>query len=89
MVGAGRGLLGLVRRQAGRRGLAGMDAGGWPPGEPSVLLSEEGGLARVVLNRPKALNALNLDMIRTLNPQLRRWAEGGEVRMVLIRWGGG
>ena len=79
MAGAARGLVGLVRRRASRRGLAGA------AGEPGVLLSEQGGLARIVLNRPKAINALNLDMIRALSPQLRRWAEGGEVRVVMIR----
>ena len=53
--------------------------------ETSVLVQEQGGLGWLTLNRPKALNALNLDMIRILEPQLRRWREGGGVKLVVIR----
>ena len=60
--------------------------GGWPGGEPPVLVSEQGGVGSLTLNRPGALNALNLDMIRLLDPQLRKWAAGeGRVRVVIIR----
>lgn len=33
-----------------------------------VLVQKEGNVQKVILNRPKALNALNLPMIRKLTP---------------------
>ena len=40
------------------------------------------------LNAPKALNALNLDMIRLLTPQLEAWAQDEQVVMVLLKGAG-
>jgi len=55
----------------------------------SVLSSVEGGVGRITLNRPKALNALTLDMIRSLTPLLRSWADPGSgVKMVIVRGAG-
>ena len=42
-------------------------------------------IAFATLNVPKALNALNLDMIRLLSPQLTAWAEDEQVAMVVIK----
>jgi len=53
-----------------------------------IQFSVSGGLARVLLNRPKALNALTLDMIRLLDPRLRAWAEDPAVKAVLIEGAG-
>ena len=40
----------------------------------------------LTLNRPKALNALNLEMIRTLTPLLHEWnTRNVGVEMVLIK----
>lgn len=48
------------------------------------------GLRVVDLNRPAALNALNLSMIRTLSPLVEDWAQDdGDVNMVVIRGAGG
>jgi len=56
----------------------------------SVVSSSNGGVGWITLNRPKALNALNLDMIRTLTPLLRKWESGGEaVKLVVIKGEGG
>lgn len=41
-------------------------------------------LATVTLNRPKALNALNLEMIRAIGPQLSDWAEDQAVATVAM-----
>ena len=59
-------------------------------GSPSVITNVEGGLGHVILNRPKALNSLNLDMIRILTPVLKAWeTPGSGVKAVLIKGAGG
>ncbi|TMP31234.1 enoyl-CoA hydratase/isomerase family protein [Pseudoalteromonas rubra] len=45
-------------------------------------------VAVATLNAPKALNALNLEMIRLLDPQLKAWAEDEQVAMVLLKGAG-
>ncbi len=40
------------------------------------------------LNAEKSLNALSLDMIRLLDPQLRRWAEDPEIACVILHGAG-
>lgn len=40
---------------------------------PSVILEEVGDKGIITLNRPKALNALTLDMIRVMYPALKKW----------------
>lgn len=49
-----------------------------------LLRGRHGGVGRLTLNRPTALNALTLGMIREMTGTLRRWAEDDDVRMVLI-----
>ena len=39
----------------------------------------------ITLNKPKALNALNLNMIRKIYPQLRQWEEDQYTSMVIIK----
>ena len=52
--------------------------------EPEILMAAMGGLRVVDLNRPKALNALNLNMIRELYPFLVDWNRmGGDVNVRL------
>ncbi|WP_040167136.1 enoyl-CoA hydratase/isomerase family protein [Microbacterium gorillae] len=52
--------------------------------EPSVLVHRQGGLGRLTLNRPRALNALDLDMVRALAATLRAWVDDPDVATVLI-----
>ena len=40
-------------------------------GSDEVLMEKVGGAGVITLNRPKALNALNLNMIRMMHPQLK------------------
>ena len=56
--------------------------------EASVLIRESKGVGFVTLNRPKALNALSLDMIRIMTPQLKKWKEEGNVKVVMVRGAG-
>ena len=53
--------------------------------EASVKVKEANGVGFVTLNRPKALNALSLDMIRLMTPQLKQWKEEGKVKVVMVR----
>jgi len=52
------------------------------PGD--LLVREEGALRRITLNRPKALNALTLDMAVTMTALLRSWAGDPHAGAILI-----
>lgn len=49
-----------------------------------IRFAAEGGIAFVTLSRPKALNALTLEMIRAFHPHLEAWAKDPEIRAVVI-----
>jgi enoyl-CoA hydratase len=49
-----------------------------------IVVCEQGALRRLTLNRPKALNALTLDMAATMLAQLRAWRDDPAVGAVLI-----
>ena len=49
-----------------------------------IRFAVEGGVAFVTLSRPKALNALTLDMIRAYYPRLKAWNEDPAIRAVVI-----
>ncbi len=53
-----------------------------------ILFERRGAIGLVTLNRPKALNALTLGMIRLFDPQLRAWNADPEVKAVVIRGAG-
>ncbi|OCT63927.1 hypothetical protein XELAEV_18045023mg [Xenopus laevis] len=53
------------------------------------LLTKAGCAGVITLNRPKALNALNLGMIRQIYPQLKLWEEDPETYLVIIKGAGG
>ena len=50
-----------------------------------VLTEVRGCVACITLNRPKALNALNLSMIRALSACLLAWRDDDRIRAVAIR----
>ncbi len=52
--------------------------------EGEVIVRAERALRRITLNRPKALNALTLDMAVTMTEFLRSWASDLEVGAILI-----
>lgn len=53
--------------------------------DDEVILEKIGNKGIITLNRPKALNALNLSMIRKIYPQLRSWEMDSSMRMVIIK----
>ncbi len=52
---------------------------------PWVLAQQRGSVGFISLNRPRALNALTLDMVRDLTGTLLRWRDDPEVLAVAIR----
>uniref|UniRef100_A0A673HRX9 3-hydroxyisobutyryl-CoA hydrolase n=1 Tax=Sinocyclocheilus rhinocerous TaxID=307959 RepID=A0A673HRX9_9TELE len=53
-----------------------------------VLFEKVGNAGVITLNRPKALNALNLTMIRHIYPQLKKWDKDSETDLVIIKGAG-
>jgi enoyl-CoA hydratase len=53
-------------------------------GDSEVLFERRGAAGVVTLNRPKALNAVTLGMVRTLARQLSEWASDPAVSRVLV-----
>ncbi|KAM4698003.1 3-hydroxyisobutyryl-CoA hydrolase, mitochondrial [Rhinophrynus dorsalis] len=56
--------------------------------DAEVLLKKSGCAGVITLNRPKALNALNIGMIRQIYPQLKLWDEDPETFLVIIKGSG-
>ncbi|XP_062362695.1 3-hydroxyisobutyryl-CoA hydrolase, mitochondrial [Cinclus cinclus] len=54
-----------------------------------VLLEKKGGAGIITLNRPKALNALNLSMIQQIYPQIKMWEQDPETFLIVIKGTGG
>jgi enoyl-CoA hydratase/carnithine racemase len=58
------------------------------PDNQSVIARRDGRAGRILLNRPKALNALDLDMIRTLTRVLAEWHDDPHVHVIVIEGAG-
>jgi enoyl-CoA hydratase len=58
-------------------------------GDPDILFARRGAAGVVTLNRPRALNAVTLGMVRALAAQLEAWANDGAVSRVLVTAAGG
>ena len=54
----------------------------------SVLFEQQGSLAIATLNRPQALNALNLEIFSTLRRQILTWSNDPSVTVIAIRGAG-
>ncbi|XP_006113379.2 3-hydroxyisobutyryl-CoA hydrolase, mitochondrial isoform X1 [Pelodiscus sinensis] len=54
-----------------------------------VLLEKRGCAGVITMNRPKALNALNLSMIRQIYPRLKTWEKDPETFLIIIKGTGG
>jgi enoyl-CoA hydratase len=55
---------------------------------PSVVSSRESRIGRIRLNRPKSLNALDLEMIRLIAEALAAWREDPAIHAVVIEGAG-
>lgn len=53
-----------------------------------ILFEKRGGLGIVTLNRPKALNALTLDMFRAADAQFSEWERDPSLKHVVLRGNG-
>jgi len=56
--------------------------------DDQILFEERGPLRLVTLNRPKAFNALTLEMIEAFHPRLQAWAADPAVAAVAVRGAG-
>lgn len=57
--------------------------------EPSVIARREGRVGRLLLNRPRALNALDLPMIAAIRTTLEGWRDDPAVHAVIAEGAGG
>lgn len=58
------------------------------PTEPPVLLRRDGHAAHIVLNRPRAINALTHEMVGIISAALEEWAGDDTVRTVVLTGAG-
>ena len=52
--------------------------------ELEIVFEKRGAIGLITMNRPRAMNALTLDMIRLMYSQLRVWADEDEIHAVVI-----
>jgi enoyl-CoA hydratase/carnithine racemase len=57
--------------------------------EASVIATREGRIGRILLNRPQALNALDIGMIRAMTAALKEWRDQPAVHAVVVEAAGG
>jgi enoyl-CoA hydratase len=57
--------------------------------DPEILFERRGAAGFITLNRPKALNAVTLGMVRALARQLAAWASDAAVTRVVVTAAGG
>ncbi|XP_066150623.1 3-hydroxyisobutyryl-CoA hydrolase, mitochondrial-like [Euwallacea fornicatus] len=55
--------------------------------EPDVIVQDCGDKGLIILNRPKALNSLNISMVDKIYPALKKWES--EKKLVIIKGNGG
>ncbi|CAG5122683.1 unnamed protein product, partial [Candidula unifasciata] len=60
-----------------------------PCTEEDLLFQQRGQVQHVILNRPKALNALNLSMVRDLTAKLKECLQDPRVSVITLRGAGG
>lgn len=63
-------------------------AGFTPTSTPDVLTARQGSLGRIMLNRPRTINALTGDMVNAVSDALERWRSDDGVTVVTIEGAG-
>ncbi len=53
--------------------------------EKEVFFETRGSLGLITINRPNALNALTLNMVREIHPTLKEWANDSKIKFVVIQ----
>ncbi|GAN09502.1 mitochondrial 3-hydroxyisobutyryl-CoA hydrolase [Mucor ambiguus] len=53
--------------------------------EPPVLIKDHLASRHLILNRPKRLNALDMEMVDIMYPNLKAWEESNQVNVVLLK----
>lgn len=53
--------------------------------DKDILFEEHSGTGWVILNRPKALNALSLQMVASIYHQLREWSDNDQIALICIK----
>lgn len=56
--------------------------------DKELIAQKENGIVTVTLNRPEALNALTLEMIRLLSAALTRWEKDDAIRAIIFKGAG-
>ncbi len=57
--------------------------------QPTVVAAREGAAGTILMNRPRALNALDLPMIEAIGAALRDFRDDGAVKLVVLEGAGG
>jgi len=57
--------------------------------EASLILNREGHAGTILMNRPKALNALDIGMIRDFAAAIAQWKDDAALKLVLLEGAGG
>ena len=57
--------------------------------ESGILVEEDCSTRTVLFNRPKALNALDYEMVQTLTPMMKRWEQNEHVKTIVFKGVGG
>ncbi|CAO3652231.1 unnamed protein product [Mucor hiemalis] len=53
--------------------------------EPSVLVKKNLGARKLILNRPRRLNALDMEMVDILYPNLKAWEVSDHAKVVFLK----
>lgn len=56
--------------------------------EPAVMVRRQARIGRLTINRPKALNAVDHEMLRTIRDGLERWRDDPSIHAVIIEGAG-
>lgn len=55
---------------------------------PEIIVERCGNIGTIILNRPKKLNALSLDMIRMMSATLKMWEKDEDIKAVIFKGAG-